>query len=432
MTATTTQPPNTTAADGRMPASTASAKASGPDPRAAKRKQTIRRVLLSIVVIAAGAGGYFGWKSLQPEKLPDGFASSNGRIEATEIDVATKLGERIKDELVDEGDLVTAGQEVGHMNTQVLEAELSEAKAKLGVAKSAVDTAKSTLEQRDSEKAAAEATVVQRDAELNRAIPDFKRAEQLVVKRAMSEEDYDARKAALFAAKAVVSSAKANVAAADAAISTAKAAIIASKANVESVQATIERIEADIKDSTLRAPRAGRVQYRVAQPGEVLPSGGKVLNMIDLNDVYMTFFLPTNWAGRVKLGSDVRIVLDAAPQFVIPAKVTFVADVAQFTPKTVETAEERQKLTFRIKAHISPELLKKYVRDVKTGLPGMAYVQLDPQANWPANLETKLPSRGSKPMTSAVVRLTDVGLTYGKTPRSTTSRSICRPGAWSG
>ncbi len=117
-------------------------------------------------------------------------------------------------------------------------------------------------------------------------------------------------------------------------------------------QATIDRVQADINDSTLKVSRAGRIQYRVAQPGEVLPAGGKVLNMIDLNDVYMTFFLPTGWAGRVKQGAEARIVLDAAPQFVIPAKVTFVADVAQFTPKTVETVEERQKLTFRIKAHI--------------------------------------------------------------------------------
>ena len=137
------------------------------------------------------------------------------------------------------------------------------------------------------------------------------------------------------------------MAAADAAIATAKSLVIAAEANVESAQATIERIQADINDSTLKAPRDGRVQYRVAQPGEVLAAGGKVLNMVDLDDVYMTFFLPTDWAGRVKLGADVRLVLDAAPQFVIPAKVTFVADVAQFTPKTVETAEERQKLTFR-------------------------------------------------------------------------------------
>ena len=295
--------PTTAAANGQVPSARPPAKKPGHDASAASRKQTVQRVLLLIVVIAGGVAGYFVWKSLQPAKLPAGFASSNGRIEATEIDVATKLGERIKDELVDEGDLVAAGQEVGHMNTQVLNAELSEATAKLGVAKSEVDTAKSTLEQRKSEKAANEAQVEQREAELDRAKHDFERAGKLVGTKAISQEDYDARKSSFFGAKAAVNSAKANVAASDAAISTAQALIIASKANVESAQATIERIDADIKDSTLKAPRAGRVQYRVAQPGEVMPAGGKVFNMIDLNDVYMTFFLPTDWAGRVKLGA---------------------------------------------------------------------------------------------------------------------------------
>jgi len=132
------------------------------------------------------------------------------------------------------------------------------------------------------------------------------------------------------------------------------------------------------------------VQYRVAQPGEVLSAGGRVLNLVDLGDVYMTFFLPTAQAGRVAIGSEVRLVLDAAPQYVIPAKATYVADVAQFTPKTVETEEERQKLMFRIKARIAPELLSKYIRFVKTGLPGMAYVKLDPNAEWPAALQGKL------------------------------------------
>ena len=207
----------------------------------------------------------------------------------------------------------------------------------------------------------------------------------------MSKEDLDIRLADLSSAEAALSKAKADVAAAEAAIATAESLVIRSHASVEAAQATIERIQADINDSTLKAPRDGRVQYRVAQPGEVLTAGGKVLNMVDLADVYMTFFLPEAEAGRVKLGAEVRLVLDAAPQFVIPAKVTFVADVAQFTPKTVETAEERQKLTFRIKAHIPPELLKKYIRDVKTGLPGVAYVQLDPQAEWPANLQVRLP-----------------------------------------
>ncbi|MCY1241500.1 efflux transporter, RND family, MFP subunit [compost metagenome] len=136
----------------------------------------------------------------------------------------------------------------------------------------------------------------------------------------------------------------------------------------------------------MRSPKPGRVQYRVAQPGEVLSAGGRVLNLVDVSDVYMTFFLPTAQAGRVAIGADARIVLDAAPQYVIPATISFVADVAQFTPKSVETEEERQKLMFRVKAKIPQDLLQKYIQQVKTGLPGMAYVKLDPNAEWPKNL----------------------------------------------
>jgi HlyD family secretion protein len=104
----------------------------------------------------------------------------------------------------------------------------------------------------------------------------------------------------------------------------------------------------------------------------------------------MTFFLPETVAGRVALGTEVRIVLDAAPQFVIPARVSFVASTAQFTPKTVETASERQKLMFRVRAQIDRELLLKHVQQVKTGLPGLAWVKVDAQAVWPAKLTTTL------------------------------------------
>jgi HlyD family secretion protein len=133
------------------------------------------------------------------------------------------------------------------------------------------------------------------------------------------------------------------------------------------------------------------VQYRVAEPGEVLPAGGVVLNLVDLGEVYMSFFLPTAQAGRVALGDEARLVLDAAPQYVVPARVSFVADVAQFTPKTVETAEERQKLMFRVKANIDPALLQKHLRQVKTGLPGVAYVRIDRNAAWPEHLAITLP-----------------------------------------
>jgi HlyD family secretion protein len=351
-----------------------------------------------VVLVVACSGGWLLWRQLHPVGLGPGFASANGRIEATEIDVSTKLAGRILDVLADEGDFVTAGQVVAHMDTDTLTAQHREAVARRAMAQSSVETAQSTLAQRQSEKAAADAGVLQREAERDLARGNFTRAEGLVVKGAMSQEEFDTKRAALYGAEAALSRAKADVAAAAAAISTAQAMVITATANVVSAQATVERIEADINDSALKAPRGGRVQYRVSQPGEVLSAGGKVLNMVDLTDVYMTFFLPEAQAGQVKMGAEVRLVLDAAPQLVIPANVTYLSDVAQFTPKTVETAVERQKLTFRLKARVDKELLEKYVHDVKTGLPGMAYVKLDPQAAWPAHLEVRLPPLLEKEM----------------------------------
>jgi HlyD family secretion protein len=352
---------------------------------------TQRIWLPAAALIAVGAVAYFGWRELLPARLPEGFAASNGRIEAVEIDVAAKTPGRLVDLPINEGDFVTVGQVLARMDTDVLTAQLREAEAELRRARSNVETARSTVTQRASEKDASLSVVAQREAELDLARRQRDRADQLAATNAASAEERETRRAAFFGAEAAVKAAKASVAAADAGISTAKSQVIQSEAAVDAAAARIERLQADINECTLRSPRDGRVQYRIAELGEVLGAGGKVLNMVDLADVYMTFFLPTAEAGRVRLGTEVHLVLDAAPQYVIPARVSFVADVAQFTPKTVETAVERQKLMFRIKAQIDTDLLKKHIRSVKTGLPGMAYVRLDPKAEWPAHLAVRLP-----------------------------------------
>jgi HlyD family secretion protein len=404
--------------------------------------------LLAIAIGGLGVGAaLFAWQSLQRKGPGDGFASGNGRIEAVEIDIAAKASGRISEILVNEGDFVTAGQIVARMDTQTLEAELRQAQAQgrqaqhakataaavVAQRKNAKLTAEAAVAQRENMKATAaavvaqrenakltaEAAVAQRGSDLALAEKEFERFKTLVAEGAVSRQDFDINDAKLKSARAALSAAKAQVAEAQSALESAKSqfgeaqsAIEAAKAQVaeaqsaieaansqvaeaqsavEAVVATTERLKVDIDDSALKASRDGRVQYRVAQPGEVLGAGGKVLNLLDLGDVYMTFFLPTAAAGRVAIGSEVRLVLDAAPQYVIPSKVSFVADVAQFTPKTVETASEREKLMFRVKAQIPPDLLKKHITNVKTGLPGMAHVRLDPQAAWPAELQVKLP-----------------------------------------
>ena len=179
---------------------------------------------------------------------------------------------------------------------------------------------------------------------------------------------------------------------------TARAVLVAARAHLVSAQRAVEsaaaaarQIRTRIDDSTLAAPRGGRVQYRLAEPGEVLPSGGRVVTLLVLSDVYMTIFLPTAQVGRVFLGTDARIILDAVPEFVIPAKVSFVAANAQFTPREVETRSEREKLMFRVKVKIDPALLRAHIEKVKTGVPGEAYVMLGSDAEWPEQLAIKLP-----------------------------------------
>ena len=351
-------------------------------------KKKLLVVAAAAVVVALA---WWGWTKFADSGPGEGFVSGNGRIEATEIDIATKLPGRIEDILVREGDFVSAGQPLARMQLETLEAQRDEALAMRQQAEHSVTAAQARVALREADVTAAQALVGQRESELDAAQRRLKRSQTLSQEGAASIQELDDDRARVRGAQATLAASKAQVAAARAAVEAAKAQLVGAQSSVHAATASINRIEADIRDSELRAPRDGRVQVRVAQPGEVLGAGGRVLNVIDLSDVYITFFLPETVAGRVALGSEVRIILDAAPEFVIPATVSFVASVAQFTPKTVETASERQKLMFRVRAQISQELLREHLNQVKTGLPGVAWIKLDANAEWPQNLSVRVP-----------------------------------------
>ena len=351
----------------------------------------IKKFTPLVIIAALAAAGFYAWQTMNGDSNTEGFASGNGRIEAIEIDVATKLAGRVDDILVNEGDFVEKGQPLANMQVQVLDAQRDEARAQHQQAINSVVAAQAQVALRESDKRATQALVIQRESELDAAQRRLSRSETLSAEGASSIQELDDDRARVRSAQAAVEAAKAQVAASQAAIDAAKAQVTGASSTVEAAQATIARIEADITDSQLTSPRAGRVQYRVAQPGEVLAGGGKVLNLVDLSDVYMTFFLPEAAAGKLAMGAEARIILDAAPQFVIPATISFVASTAQFTPKTVETESERQKLMFRVKAQIDRELLQKHLKLVKTGLPGIAWVKVDNQAEWTAELAVKVP-----------------------------------------
>ena len=348
-------------------------------------KQKPKYLVPTILVVAAVAA-YFAWTKLDTPALPEGIVGANGRIEATEIDIAALTGGRIADIAAAEGQVVNAGDVLVQMDVVQLNAQKRQAEAQLRRASIAIETAKAMVAQAEAQERAAEAAVDQAQAMADAAAQKLARSEQLVKTNAVSQQVLDDDRAKDREAKAGVAAAEASHAAALAGITSAQAQVVDAEAAIDAAKASIDSITASIDDATLVAPRSGRIQYLVAQEGEVVGSGGRILSLVDLGDVYMTVFLPTSQAGRVQIGSEVRLTLDAAPGIVIPATVSDVADVAQFTPKTVETAEEREKLMFRVRAKVDPELLSRYVAYVKTGLPGMAYLKTLPDAEWPASL----------------------------------------------
>jgi HlyD family secretion protein len=315
-----------------------------------------------VLLLAIAGTGYWWWLRSRP-LLPPGFAWGNGRLEADQADIDTKFAGRILKLYVDEGDLVKAGQVVAVMDTRDLQAELKQYEQ-------LVQQNQRTLEQ-------ARANRVSQEAVVKLARQELARTASLVTKGFATVELLDQQTQQLNSAIATLN-------ADDAAIEAVQHALNAATHQVE-------YYAVEIADNQLFAPKDGPIEYRVANVGEVLPAGGKVFTMLDASYVYMDIYLPTAEAGRIRIGSDARIVLDAYPNHVIPARVVFVASQAQFTPKAVETRDERDKLMFRIRMRIDPRRLEGRAAMVRTGLPGAGYVRTDLSATWPPGLAPSPP-----------------------------------------
>lgn len=325
----------------------------------------MKRTLLIVAVIAAlaaagGAGAYYF--ATRSRALPPGFAYGNGRIEATQVDVATKAAGRVVDVLAEEGDFVHQGQVVAHMDVQETEAALRTAQAQANQARQSRDTATHVVEQRKGE--------------LELATKELERQEILVSKGFATEQKVDQYRTTKLTAAA--------------ALAAAESSLAASESAIRAAEAEVDRLTRMVEDGTLVAPKSGRVIYRLAEPGEVLGAGGKVLTLIDLSDVYMTIFLPAAEAGSLPLGAEARLLLEPLPDRAVPAAVSFVSARGQFTPKQVETQRERDRMMYRVKLRVARPLVEKYLEHVKTGVTGVGYVRLDPKAQWPSWLDSDL------------------------------------------
>lgn len=321
------------------------------------------RIVLAAAVIAGCFFGWRWWQSQQVEPLPEGIVFGNGRIEAVQVDIAAKYAGRVRQVLAREGDLVQKDQLLVRMDTLELEAALAQAQAHLAEAEQAVLQADAILLERASELRLAESTLA--------------RSVKLLPQRAISQEEVDQKRSQREVAIAAVAAAKASV-------NTAKRGVDVAKASVT-------QTEVQIDDAQLKSPTIGRVLYRLAEEGEVLSAGGNAMTLMDLSDIYMEIFLPSKAATQLSLGADARIVLDVAPGYAAVAKVSFVSPEAQFTPKQVETQDERDKLMFRVKVQIPNEQVVKHLEKIKSGIRGVAYVKLEESVAWPTELDRQFP-----------------------------------------
>lgn len=311
----------------------------------------LRGLAILLIVVAMGGGGYLLWERWHNDGETPGIVSGNGRIEGNEIHVATKFPGRVEAIYVKEGDDVVAGQPLAKFDARALRATLAQVKAQLTRASHHVTSAETEIERRRNDLELAE-------IELKRSETLFERG---YATRERLDRDHFRREVNLSFLNA------------------ARVAVEATKTEIVELHARIEEIEANLSDTVLYAPTGGRVLYRLAEPGEVLAAGGKTIVMIDLDDLYMTIYLPERAAGQVRMKDEALIRLDAIPNKPVAAYVSFLSAEAEFTPKEVETTEERQKLVFRVKLQVRDNR----DRMVKPGMPGVGYVRVAPDAPWP-------------------------------------------------
>jgi len=160
---------------------------------------------------------------------------------------------------------------------------------------------------------------------------------------------------------------------------------------IKAAEAKVEQIKSMIGELMLVSPRDGKVQYQLAHAGDSVAAGAPIVTLIDLSDVYMTVFLRPADAGKLAMGDEARLILDAAPDYVVPATVSFVASDSQVAPKAVETKDDLAKLMLRVDLKIDPKVVETYYGKVETGLRGAGFVRTRPEAKWPAQLQVKLP-----------------------------------------
>jgi HlyD family secretion protein len=319
------------------------------------RNRYLLALLMATLLLLAGA---YAWMRERADALPTDLHRANGRLELTRVDVVAKYPGRLVSVEIREGDRVEAGQVLATQEGDEFQAKLAQAQATLARALSEQARARSGLQVQAHKVALARL--------------EWQQADSLRARQEISAVELERRRLALEAESAAQSAAGNQIATAGHA--------------ADEARAQIRLIETMLEGLKLRAPVAGRVEHRLAEPGAVLPPGGRVAALLDSLDVHLTVFFPSAVAAALKIGDEARIVLEGAAGRPLPATVAMVDADAQFTPKYVETVSERQNLVYRVKLRLPREVAREFEGLLKGGVIGDGYVRTSARS-WPAPLQ---------------------------------------------
>jgi len=324
-------------------------------------------LLILILAVVAGAAWWFWWPRLNHQ----GQLRLMGHIEATETDLAFKVSGIISAINFQEGEEVKAGEVVATLDARDLRDEWQAAAARVKVAEAAL--ARLLAGSRPQEISEALAAVEQAQADLENKRLDYERMEGLLARQAVPVSRRDNARAAYLMAQETRRRAQEHYSLVREGprredIDQARAELQQAKANLELAQTRLDY-------AVLRAPVSGVVLTRPAEPGEVAAVGATILTTADLDNVYVEVYVPQTELGRLHLGQQAWVKIDAYPQREFPGWVSFINAKAEFTPKTVETYKERVALVYRTKIRVdNPDHI------LKPGMPAEVVIRFSDDA----------------------------------------------------
>lgn len=321
-----------------------------------------KRLLLIIPLLILAAAGAF---LLRPHHPPPGQVKVSGNIEITSVDTSFKIAGRVTERLVDEGERVKAGQIIARLDASDLEQEVALREADMRGAQAML--AELLAGSRKEEIGQAEAGLARAEAEATKAGNDFRRIKALFEREVVPKRELDAARAAAETAQANVKLAREGL------ILTRKGPrrerIDQARAQLKETEATLALARDRLTYATLAAPSSGIVLSKHIEPGEQVAPGTPVVTIGDLEDTWLRAYIPETALGRVKVGQTALVTTDTYPGKKYQGRVSFISPEAEFTPKNVQTSQERVKLVYRIKITIpNPKM------ELKPGMPADAVI----------------------------------------------------------